>query len=457
MLKGVVVSTMTFIDLPPNEGDTAVKNFKRILIILALTLLLSGCTDSGDVILATSVPASQTTDPAKAQTTQTPEPAPVHRPELTPTPEPQATPTLAPSDADETVWKKLYLEFLETELPKQLDKEDSIWRTRWNFGLIYLDDDDVPELVASSQSQMRGSFVCTVRGDELFSTRINGPRFYFRARGNVLVDGNGYAADNNANVFKITDDGFVLTQKEAPETVIRSYDRTYWENGATYEEMTNSLRQVWAEYFTTAFERYLTSLPLQGTVLDDYQFALIGPEKGFPMLLCTGKNAFYLCDFTDLVHIPNLLLPGQRHFFGEGETWTVYPDLRMLEHRIDTGDGDLYVMDYWTDSTDAILMTQRNIDCLQDENGVPRLEDDGNPIYSYMLNGCWVSLAIFNDFEHKYVNERKFQITPWDAPDNTITYYTADQMLEILHKLGEMVPEEVWTKGVDACLQEMSE
>ena len=98
-----------------------------------------------------------------------------------------------------------------------------------------------------------------------------------------------------------------------------------------------------------------------------------------------------------------------------------------------------------------------SIDCLHDENGVPRLDDDGNPIYSYMLNGCWVSLAIFNDFEHKYVNERSFQITPWDAPDNTITYYTADQMLEILHKLGEMVPEEVWTKGVDACLQEMSE
>ena len=448
------------------------KTFKRILFILALTLLLSGCTDGGDVILATPFPSSQT-----------PEPASVQRPELTPTPAPQITPapeskttpepntttephtyqTPTPVAAEETVWKKLYLEFLETGLAEQLDQEESKWRERWNFGLIYLDNDGVPELVASSQAQMRGSIVCTVRNDELFWIRINGPHFYFHARGNVLVDGRGNEEDDKANVFKITDDGFVITQKGSSESVIGPRDRTYWENGATYDDMTYALRQVWREYFTTAFERYLTRVvqenEARGSARDDYRYALIapGPMKGYPLLLCAGKKTFILCDFTRQVKGTDLLLPWSSYWFEEGDTWNVYPDLRMLEHHIDRADGDLFVMDYWTNSTHAIVTTERSISYVRDGNEAPKLDDYGNPICIYRINRCKVAQNIFNDLEKQYARERKFQITPWDAPDNTITYYTADQMLEILHKLGEMVPEEVWTKGVDACLQEINE
>ena len=105
-------------------------------------------------------------------------------------------------------WKKIYLSFLEKDIDSIMPEYDSEWRDSWNMGFIYVNDDDVPELVLCSGYEAAGNIILTIVNGEVkhcFTNRLN---FYFIERGNIIDNNDGVMGDFYDFIFKIGDDGF---------------------------------------------------------------------------------------------------------------------------------------------------------------------------------------------------------------------------------------------------------
>ena len=108
-----------------------------------------------------------------------------------------------PATEESTIppWKTAYLEYLEAQKDGHL-----------SYALIYIDDDDIPELYLSSIAEAMGDSVCSYKNGTVIEqplNRIGGGRYIEKS--GKIVNQNGNSGRLYTNVYKLTENGFVLT------------------------------------------------------------------------------------------------------------------------------------------------------------------------------------------------------------------------------------------------------
>ena len=103
-----------------------------------------------------------------------------------------------PKSAD---YKKAYLEFLK-------DKQES----HRLFALVFIDDDDIPELYLKGSSEAEGDMVCSFKNGSIIKQQLNrtGGGKYIPRSGD-MINQNGNMECCYTNVYKLNDSGFTKT------------------------------------------------------------------------------------------------------------------------------------------------------------------------------------------------------------------------------------------------------
>ena len=114
------------------------------------------------------------------------------------------------TSATDDSWKGIYANFLENEMTDILGDYVSEEYDTWTFGFIFVNDDNIPELVISSGYEAGGNIILTIANGEVdfFYTRRLG--FYYDERGNVLINADGHMGVYFDYVFNIQ---FCFTKK----------------------------------------------------------------------------------------------------------------------------------------------------------------------------------------------------------------------------------------------------
>ena len=103
-----------------------------------------------------------------------------------------------PKSAD---YKKAYLEFLK-------DKQES----HRLFALVFIDDDDIPELYLKGVSEAEGDMVCSFKNGAVITQQLNrtgGGKY--TPRSGDMINQNGNMGRCYTNVYKLNDSGFTKT------------------------------------------------------------------------------------------------------------------------------------------------------------------------------------------------------------------------------------------------------
>ena len=103
-----------------------------------------------------------------------------------------------PKSAD---YKKAYLEFLK-------DKQES----HRLFALVFIDNDDIPELYLKGVSEAEGDMVCSFKNGAVITQQLNrtgGGKY--TPRSGDMINQNGNMGRCYTNVYKLNDSGFTKT------------------------------------------------------------------------------------------------------------------------------------------------------------------------------------------------------------------------------------------------------
>lgn len=156
------------------------KTFFMIASMVCLVFLLCSC----------QVPLEQGDGNATTETETILEPVP----DETTNPETSENPAMSE-------WKTAYLDYLETQKDYH-----------FSYALVYIDDDDIPELYLSGDCEATGDAVCTYKNGSVIEQRLN------RIGGGRYIERSGEICNRSGNmghmytrVYKLTDDGFALT------------------------------------------------------------------------------------------------------------------------------------------------------------------------------------------------------------------------------------------------------
>lgn len=98
-------------------------------------------------------------------------------------------------------WKAAYLDYLESQ------KDTYLY-----FALVYIDDDEIPELYLSGNCEAVGDAVCSYQNGTIhtvYLNRIGGGRYAERT--GVIINQNGNMGHVYTHVYQLTKDGFILT------------------------------------------------------------------------------------------------------------------------------------------------------------------------------------------------------------------------------------------------------
>ncbi len=133
--------------------------------------------------------------------------APEPTPTPTPTPAPESSPMMiygagvtpavsTPDDAAVEDWKRAYADYLP-------EHTSSISPRR--FVLIYLDDDDIPEIADIGDCEAEGSRILNYSDGAVHETQLYRLSFSYIPRGNLLLNNEGNMGHYIASVYSIVD------------------------------------------------------------------------------------------------------------------------------------------------------------------------------------------------------------------------------------------------------------
>ncbi len=98
-------------------------------------------------------------------------------------------------------WKKAYLDFLESEKANYA-----------SFALIYIDNDNIPELYLSGIGEATGDRICSYKNGRVVEQglwRLGGGKYIERS--GEFANLNGHMGHSYSHVFKLTEKGFEQT------------------------------------------------------------------------------------------------------------------------------------------------------------------------------------------------------------------------------------------------------
>lgn len=120
-------------------------------------------------------------------------------------------------------WKSTYLDFLET-------KKD----THLSYALVYIDNDDIPELYLSGDCEATGDSICSLKNGTVVEQQLHriGGGWYIEKSGNI-INKNGHMGQLHTHAYKLNDVGFTLIfesqSSERIETLENGKVRLYFE------------------------------------------------------------------------------------------------------------------------------------------------------------------------------------------------------------------------------------
>ncbi len=98
-------------------------------------------------------------------------------------------------------WKTAYLDFLETEKD-----------THISYALVYIDNDDIPELYLSGNCEATGDSICSYKNGVVIEQNLHriGGGWYIEKSGNI-INQNGHIGQLHTHAYKLNEAGFTLT------------------------------------------------------------------------------------------------------------------------------------------------------------------------------------------------------------------------------------------------------
>lgn len=116
-------------------------------------------------------------------------------------------------------WKTTYLNFLEQEKDSHL-----------SYALVYIDGDDIPELYMSGIDEATGDSICANKNGTVVEQPLHriGGGWYIEKSGTVF-NRNGHMGQEHTHVYKLVEDGFVLTFEALSSECINDGFELYFE------------------------------------------------------------------------------------------------------------------------------------------------------------------------------------------------------------------------------------
>lgn len=102
---------------------------------------------------------------------------------------------------DAPEWKNAYLDFLEAEKDSHL-----------TYALVYIDNDNIPELYLSGDCEATGDSICTYKNGavvEQYLHRIGGG--WYVEKSGKIINKNGHMGQLYTHAYELNEDGFTLT------------------------------------------------------------------------------------------------------------------------------------------------------------------------------------------------------------------------------------------------------
>ena len=339
-------------------------------------------------------------------------------------------------------WKDIYTTILEKWTYENWSK----------CGLIYFDEDEIPELVVMGEGMYK---IYTIKNEKVYEINLSVFEDIFYWEGNNILNLKYY--DDNSN-FMIGNDGF---ERIHTSTIKSDYDREndiyvpkyFIDNQAvTMNEYNDYLEKIipfkerkYLEDWLCADRRVMLRY-LKGEVYKDYKeayeqylrnelnrdseykgFALIERDEDAPLLLCVDEDSLKCVVYqdgmlSDQYEIYNLL----------GEDW-VYDGSGMIEYYLYKPlDKDLAVQNYIR--TIRYQMKDGST-TLQYGLSYESVEGDGDnaaKVKHFEINDCEVTEEEYMDFINSTKGYEKHRILPFGDPNAEIEYLSAEEMIEIL-------------------------
>jgi len=110
-------------------------------------------------------------------------------------------PACAVQAADNNSWKQLYIDWINNNPAEMPDYAE--------YSLIYIDDDDIPELWIDFGTSFEGMAICTVSDGKLKELRYPASSLAYLERRNLFVIGYGRMDYYHDDVFRIQGGDFV--------------------------------------------------------------------------------------------------------------------------------------------------------------------------------------------------------------------------------------------------------
>ena len=370
-------------------------------------------------------------------------------------------------------WKEIYAGVLENWIAGSSYDD---------FGLIYLNDDDIPELVAD---KVGNSLIVTIVNGKVldFSTMRYG--FCYKERGNLLLNVAGhmgeyydyitqigedgfetiYKCENckNGDDWKYTIDGKDVSEKEYKdflEDIIPCEERTEWAGWRSfdYNGLLSFLKGEVEDNYRDAYVKMLKEGiyydPETGRELTDKdkynRFALIDTEYKTPILLCINEGNYKIVSFDN-----GLVSTRYDGYFSDYDTSYFYPKTGYIENICVENNYDpdkpdapeircISVSRYlfkggsmlnWNYSTnDASMFDKNEIDLEKITSGQDFQETESDQDLIYKIANQYVSKKEYMEFKNQTKGTEKICILREDDPACKIKYMSAEEMIEVLEK-----------------------
>ncbi|MBO6215476.1 MAG: hypothetical protein J6N76_08065 [Lachnospiraceae bacterium] len=436
---------------------------KRTVALLIISIMITGLTGCG-----TKAPASAEEEPVEkampAEAAETMETAEAETEDDTDgsdevknnTSESEEVSTETDEKPVDDSWKQVYLDYLQNTLPGEVSDE----LEGWSFGFIYVNDDDIPELVASSGYEAGGNVIVTPvdgKASELWTSRLN---FYYIERGNVIdnCDGNmGYYYDN---IYEIGDKGFEevfsgsynmllnedetdyseefeyfindeSTTKDEYDAAVEKYipydKRINWTTGSYLENMTDYLSGNGAADYKAAYTDIINN---SEDVVNDglYKFALVEREGRDPLLLGVGDEKFRFFSYDNGL---TGVLPSW-YFSESSEIVMVYKPVGTIENLTSYESSSYTLINYYDVKDGSVVGRYMVQDAVMDENGEYVMDSSGENVSEYTINGYKTDKATYVKAASALDGVYFEQLAPANASYTYMEYFDKDEMLDKL-------------------------